>query len=184
MYNGTNPIALNSRNWLKEALLSLMEEKPYDKITIKDICTRADLSRQTFYNFFETKNDILRFCIQQCYTEMMESLKTKHPLTLPDITKSLSDTFQNHHRLIRLIICQNLDGLLEHELAVFIRIFAEQMNPEDDSKLTNYGTAFLAGAITHTVIYWFKDPQPLSSGQLADLLADIIRGNYYTIPGV
>lgn len=181
MYNGTNPTALNSRAWLIEALLSLMEEKDYDKITIKDICARADLSRQTFYNFFETKNDILCFCIQQCYTKMMDSLKGKSPLTLSDITKSLSHTFQADHRLIQLMICQNLDGLLEQELAVFIRIFAEQLNPATDDQMTGYGTAFLAGAITHIVVYWFKDPHPLSSEQLARLLEDILRGNYYTI---
>lgn len=183
MYKGTNPTALKSRNWLIDALLALMEEKPYDKITIKDICTRADLSRQTFYNFFETKDDILRFCIQQCYTEMMETLKDKTPLSLSDITNSLSDTFHRNRRLMSLIIFQNLDSLLEHELAFFIRIFAEQMNSGADSHLTNYGTAFLAGAITHTVIYWFKDPDPISSKQLAELLSAIVHGSYYTIPG-
>lgn len=61
MYNGNNPTALNSRDWLVQALLSLMNSMPYSKITVKNICTKADLSRQTFYNFFETKDDIIRF---------------------------------------------------------------------------------------------------------------------------
>ncbi len=105
----------------KKEFASCMMEKPADYY--------YGVSRQTFYNFFETKNDILCSCIQQCYTKMMNSLKEKSPLTLSGITKSLSDTFQEDHRLIQLMICQRLDGLLEQELAVFIRIFAEQLNP-------------------------------------------------------
>lgn len=54
MYNGKNPTAIQSREWLIQTLLSMMNEMPYSKITIKEICHRADLSRQTFYNFFNS----------------------------------------------------------------------------------------------------------------------------------
>ena len=37
MYEGNNPTALNSREWLINALLTLMKTKPYAKITVKDI---------------------------------------------------------------------------------------------------------------------------------------------------
>lgn len=181
MYEGNNPTALNSREWLVNALLSLMEAKPYSLITVKDICQKADLSRQTFYNFFGTKDDIIRFCIQQCYQEMMKQLKSKTTLLLSDITEQLIKTFQHNRHMINLIISQNLDHILEHELALAIELFAEQVNPESGGHPYQYGTAFLTGAIAHTVLYWFKDPDPIPSEQLAGLLADILSGNYYTI---
>ncbi|MDO4323819.1 MAG: TetR/AcrR family transcriptional regulator [Lachnospiraceae bacterium] len=181
MYEGKNPTALNSQEWLVNALLDLMESKPYSKITVKDICQKADLSRQTFYNFFETKDDIIVFCIQQCYLEMMEGLKTKSPLLLSDITEQLIHTFHSNRRTIHQIISQNLEHLLERELASAIEIFAEQMNPEASAHPYKYGTSFLTGAIAHTVIYWFKDPDPIPAKQLAELLADILSGNYYII---
>ena len=34
---------------LKDALIELMEEIPFRKISIKDICEQADLNRTTFY---------------------------------------------------------------------------------------------------------------------------------------
>lgn len=181
MYEGNNPTALNSREWLVNALLTLMETKPYPKITVKDICQKADLSRQTFYNFFETKDDIILFCIKRCYLEMMDSLKSKPSLLLSDITEELVKTFHKNQHLIHLIISQNLEHLLEYELASVIQIFAEQVNPETSNHPYTYGTAFLTGAIAHTVIYWFKDSQPISSEQLAALLTNILSGNYYVI---
>lgn len=181
MYEGNNPIALNSREWLVHALLTLMETKPYPKITVKDICQRADLSRQTFYNFFETKDDIILFCIKRCYLEMMDGLKAKSSLSLSDITEELVKTFHKNQAMMQLIILQNLEHLLEYELASVIEIFAEQVNPEINSPSSKYGTAFLTGAIAHTVIYWFKEPHPIPSEQLSELLANILSGNYYVI---
>ena len=92
MYDGNNPTALHSVEWLADALLSLMEEQDYSKITVKDICNKADLSRQTFYNFFIGKDDIIRFCIHQCYAEMMTRLAQKTPVKLDDITRQLTET--------------------------------------------------------------------------------------------
>jgi len=181
MYEGNNPTALNSREWLVSALFSLMKTKPYSKITVKDICQKADLSRQTFYNFFEAKDDIILFCIKSCYLEMMEGLKSKSPLLLSDITEELTKTFQKNKEIISIIISQKLEHLLEYELASVIRIFAEQVSPETEQPSYQYGTAFLTGAISHTIIYWFQDPHPLPSEQLAKLLANILSGNYYMI---
>lgn len=112
---------------------------------------------------------------------MMDGLKSKSPLLLSDITEELIKTFQKNQDMIHLIISQRLEHLLEHELASVIQIFAEQVNPEAGNHPYKYGTAFLTGAIAYTVIYWFKDPEPLSSEQLADLLANILSGNYYVI---
>lgn len=181
MYEGNNPTALNSREWLVNALFTLMATKPYSKITVKDICQKADLSRQTFYNFFETKDDIILFCIKRCYLEMMDELKVKSPLSLSDITEELVKTFRKNQNMIHLMISQNLEYLLEFELASVIQIFAEQVNPEIGGDAYKYGTAFLTGAIAHTIIYWFKDPQPIPSEQLAGLLTNILSGNYYMI---
>ena len=40
-----------------------MKENDYSKISIKDICGAAGLSRQTFYQFFNSKDDVIRFTL-------------------------------------------------------------------------------------------------------------------------
>ena len=181
MYLGNNPTALHSREWLVDALLSLMEEQSYSKITVKDICRKADLSRQTFYNFFEGKDDIIRFCIHQCYAEMMTGLAQKIPVKLADITWQLTETLYSNQRLMRLIVHHELDHLLELELISVIQVFAEQMSPSPAGELDRYATAFLSGAIAHMILYWFKDEKPASQEQLSELLYRILAGNYYQI---
>ena len=181
MYEGNNPTALHSREWLVEALLSLMEEKAYSKITIKDICKRADLSRQTFYNFFEGKDSIIRFCIHRCYSEMMDRLAEKCPVKLVDITEQLMETLYQNRKLMERIVAHKLDYFLELELAAVIQVFAGQISPEAKKEPDQYATAFLSGAVAHMVLYWFKDEKPMEKEQLSELLCNILSGNYYQI---
>ena len=44
---------------LREALVSLIAEKPYDSIVVKEILNRANVGRSTFYTHFRDKDDLL-----------------------------------------------------------------------------------------------------------------------------
>ena len=41
-----------TRKVLKESLLSLLKEKPINKITVKEVCELAELNRATFYSHY------------------------------------------------------------------------------------------------------------------------------------
>ena len=48
-----------TQNLLREALVSLVAEKPYDSIVVKEILDRANVGRSTFYMHFQDKDDLL-----------------------------------------------------------------------------------------------------------------------------
>ena len=50
---------LNTRAVLHDALASLVHEKPYDDIVVKEILARADVARSTFYEHYRDKDDLL-----------------------------------------------------------------------------------------------------------------------------
>jgi AcrR family transcriptional regulator len=48
-----------TRDLLRRALLSLVQEQGYDRITVQDILDRADVGRSTFYAHYRDKDDLL-----------------------------------------------------------------------------------------------------------------------------
>ncbi|HEX7122973.1 MAG TPA: TetR/AcrR family transcriptional regulator [Gemmatimonadaceae bacterium] len=54
-----------TRNLLHGALVSLIHQKPYDDIVVKEILARANVGRSTFYTHFRDKDDLLRSGIRE-----------------------------------------------------------------------------------------------------------------------
>jgi len=48
-----------TRDALGDALVELMQEKPFDSITVQDVLDRAQVGRSTFYSHFSDKEDLL-----------------------------------------------------------------------------------------------------------------------------
>lgn len=57
---------------LEQALIILMAEKPFNKITITEIVKKAGVSRTAFYRNYNTKEDI----IQKYLTETVDNIYT------------------------------------------------------------------------------------------------------------
>lgn len=53
-------------------------DKPIEKITVSEICEKVDISRQTFYNNFETKYDIIPWWGMWCDTFFVDEIGRKY----------------------------------------------------------------------------------------------------------
>lgn len=51
----------NSQDKFLNALLSLMKRKPFESISITELCIESNLSRNTFYKFFPNKNAMIDY---------------------------------------------------------------------------------------------------------------------------
>jgi AcrR family transcriptional regulator len=63
-----------TRTVLHEALASLVREKDYDDIVVKEILDRANVGRSTFYMHFRNKDDLLAASIH----ELLHSIPKMH----------------------------------------------------------------------------------------------------------
>jgi AcrR family transcriptional regulator len=55
----TDRRARRTRTLLQAALVELILERGYDRVTVRDILDRADVGRSTFYNHYPSKDDLL-----------------------------------------------------------------------------------------------------------------------------
>ena len=95
MYSGTNKTALRSQQSLSEALQRLMAVKPYQSISVSELCREADVSRQTYYTLFKTKENIISYTLNKKCPYEPEENEDSLVLVENDLMDLLYDEFYN-----------------------------------------------------------------------------------------
>ena len=86
-------MAIDVSRIFAESLISLSKEKPLSKITVVDIIKRSGAGRQTFYNHFKDKNDLIYFVFARTLTDEDELLEKAGLFTY--LTKTYTEAQEN-----------------------------------------------------------------------------------------
>lgn len=76
MYHGDNKTAQLSQQLIAEAMIRLLETSAYSAINVSMLCKEAQVSRQTFYTLFGTKESVLTYLLQNSCCFEPEQKKT------------------------------------------------------------------------------------------------------------
>ena len=71
--------SLRSKALIKRALLELMQEKSFDKISVSDIVRKAEINRGTFYAHFKNPHDVLLRIQDDMFSELTAVLNKYSP---------------------------------------------------------------------------------------------------------
>lgn len=64
MYTGDNRAAQLSQQLIGDAMLTLLQTAAFSEISVSALCREAQVSRQTFYTLFGTKESVLTYLLQ------------------------------------------------------------------------------------------------------------------------
>ncbi|WP_335872329.1 TetR/AcrR family transcriptional regulator [Bacillus sp. 2205SS5-2] len=174
----SNPISLRSRRWIIEALLELMEEKSYQKISIKEITERAGLVRKTFYRNFQSKEEILQEYINELVKEVEQQFDNEAELTPYFMAEIYFLFWQEHIHFLKLLQKNDLFVILLKHLDDYLpkmksKYKAELISDYNDTYL-HYYTSFNSAGIWHILEKWIGRGNQESPQQMAQLYSDII----------
>lgn len=164
-----------SKRHLSDALLSLMEERPFREISVVDICDRAMVHRTTFYAHFEDKNDLFRYVLEEMLKSAaaarteLEKEKGLRAGLLEEVRRGL-EFFRVHRRFY----LSGLSGGVGPELKTVedgvARAIEELAREEavlrDAPYMAEVVGRFYAGAIVSTVRWWLENDMPVSEEEL------------------
>ena len=109
---------------LMKALLDLLAEMPFEKISLTDICRVSMVSRSTFYRYFEDKYDLLHYCIKMyieglrpvedlLYFRNMNSLR----IFLTFLLSQAQENLAQYQKIYQINKNGSLMFLIQHDLA-------------------------------------------------------------------
>ena len=159
---------------MDEAFLTLLEEKDFAYITVKEICERAGVNRSTFYLHYETVNDLLsestRYIIDklienmpQDTAEFFEKIQTRpleelHLIT-PEYLSPHLNFIKDHRRIFRTALEQSsVLGLEDAYLALNRHVFAPILNRfQVPSSGQKYIMPFYIHGLMAIINEWLKE---------------------------
>ncbi|WP_280254574.1 TetR/AcrR family transcriptional regulator [Nocardia abscessus] len=147
-----------TRALLHRALIELMVERAYDRITVRDILERADVGRSTFYAHYRDKDDLLLRSSTDYLRAAMTAAETD--VDAPELLAPVRTLFQlaaDHPDIYRALLGRKSGTVLLRTTRVMVaQILAERLRdrlamPEDEFATTvtflSWGVVGLLGAI-------------------------------------
>jgi len=179
-----DPRVRRTRQWLQQALIALMKEKTFDKIQIKEITSRASLSRPTFYMHYESKLDLLSDYFDTIFYGYFEDLKqiaAEGTVESRMVPAAAFRHWQNQQEIVNLLKESGLEFLLmrrvrEHVVWLINFMAEERLIVVPPEGISHYTSDFVAGGVFLILLRWMEEGCAPSPENMADMVLDYLRG--------
>lgn len=162
-----------TKKFLVQALLELMEERPFRDLSVVDICDRAMVHRTTFYVHFEDKTALLRYAVLQLQREFEATVEERKG----DDRGYFLAMFRNALTFVRAHRKLYLSGLAGggHELRMLEDVVAGELLERGcgrpcvaggDASGAEAAAHFFAGAVLSTIRWWLEGDMPVDEETL------------------
>ena len=97
---------LRAKQTISDIALKLFFEKGFANTTVAEIMAEADLGVGTFYNYFETKEEILKYCLSEKINsthqrfENIQQADLKSSTKLSNLLFAIGKTYEENQRLL------------------------------------------------------------------------------------
>ncbi len=151
------------REYIAQALLILMKDKPYSAISIGEIAQKAGVNRSSYYRHFETREDIIRFYLSSLMDEAMEQYKKEKDQAFSHYLQCIFTVMYAHKEELLLLHKNGLSNFLHEGLERYFGTFA----PKRAAAKDQYLFAYRSGGIYSSLILWIdrgmkETPQELT----------------------
>jgi AcrR family transcriptional regulator len=185
----SDPRSIRARKAITQALIDLLKVKPYGKITITDISESAGFARHTFYNHYETKEELLNSIIDSILGEYFAEMGPwnaimRSPEKYQQFMQRFFEVWRAHAEVVEIFKSVDIDCLLINRLkAHFTEYYLERGNQEITGMgmdMAHYLINFNAYSFAAILRQWFQDVMKYSPeimGQFLDHFAGMVPAN-------
>lgn len=154
-----------TRKRLQDALITLLQRKLLVKIQIKEIVEEADVSRTTFYQHFETKEELLFSLMDDVFeTIHSEVFYEREDGEAVDVLQLLTSSYEQwrlHSKELRWVLQVENKDLLIAALRIHIEAlkqeFAKQISPNPAFQAyEKYEFSFVSGGLYVLINNWIS----------------------------
>jgi len=165
----TDPRVQRSRQRLHAALVALILERGWDRVTVHAVCRRARVGRSTFYVHFADKEDLLIGGLDHVRDELRRQLRaTRGPRPAFGFVRGLIRHADASRRLFRAVIGKRSGLAVQRRFReVVLALMHDELHDRAIASPDRNAVArFLAGAFVELLIGWVDGQSDASAGEL------------------
>lgn len=154
-----------TKNAIRESFLKLLNERPLQQITVKDIVSDCGVNRNTFYYYFE---DIPKL-MEEIFTEDLEEIIRKYPTVeeMDDCIDEVINSALEHKKAVlhmynstnRELYEQYLWNVCDHAIGTYMDtiLAGRKISESDNFTIKKYLESFTFGMISNWLRSGMKD---------------------------
>jgi AcrR family transcriptional regulator len=174
MLQSNNTTAQQSQRWILQALLELMEKTQYDKISVSEICRKAEVDRRTFYRNYDSKNDVLEQYIRFLREEYIKMYTTIDNPGKYTAAKIFFEFWSQHLYFIRNMKKSGLSDFIFQQFTKFTKEHTEFLIGDNVRRLPiEYVLAYRIGGFWNVMLTWATSDVMLSPDEMAAVISQI-----------
>lgn len=180
---GIDKRVIKTKNAIFEAFKQLVQEKDMSDITISELTQKANITRSTFYMYYDTVGDvrtdieneiIARIDKIMSEADMVEVMKSPYTL-LSTLADEIAKQDQNNRYILSSSTSgQLLDKINERIVAAYMHRLAETTDKNLDMGKVRYVIAFAAAGITECFKIWFNHKSTITLEELCKHISDAV----------
>ena len=170
----------NTRDSLGDALVSLIQEKPFETITVAQVLDRAGIGRSTFYTHYRDKSDLLLSDFEDFLEPMSNLLLRRREVSdrVAPVRELFAHVAETRQLYAALIASNKLQDFLEMGQEYFARAIEQRLAELSSRKIAStHRTAMahaFAGALLSLMSWWLDRGASASPEEMDDLYHQMV----------
>lgn len=150
--------AIKTKNQISKALIELLNNKPLDLITIKELAKKAEISRTAFYNNFNNLDDVLKYIYQRAHKQIFKEKYSQLEYVYSDehILDMIS-FFDKNSKLLLVLIKWNLIELIAKYNTEIVLGYTQHYKNKFIREHAFYFISYYHGSLFNICTYWITN---------------------------
>lgn len=154
---------LKTRRCIHNALMELLSEKPISKITITELCRKAQINRKTFYHHYDTISEIETELESEILDEFSHGFSNGSISDVKSVFSAVGSVIGERREFFRRLTRHNPDvfnnGRLKEALCRMIAAVMKNNGANADEQTLKMAADFAVSGVFALYAQWFENDE-------------------------
>ncbi|MBP3888445.1 MAG: TetR/AcrR family transcriptional regulator [Cellulosilyticum sp.] len=174
-----------TKEWIKDAVLCLLENQEYHEISMKQIAEEAHIGRRTLYRYFNTKDEVMKYVAESLMDNFAQKILINQASTLEDISQSYFEFWEENLSILLLLEKAHLLYIIENNLGSLMMEVAKKTKFKDkpypvltkeEYEMYLYHFYFRIAGFWKLTLVWCHESPRKTPKEMSQVMVKVIEG--------